>query len=258
MIVLAIAAHPDDIEMVMAGTLLKLISSGAEAHMWNLASGSCGTTVYSKDEIVRIRHSETEKSAKIANAFLHLHLVDDLEIFYDDRLLRKVAAVIRQVKPSILLVPSFDDYMEDHSITAQLAVTAAFARGMPNYRTIPEVEAWSGEVAIYHAQPSGNQTSMGEDVHPYRYVNVEPVLKQKRAMLMCHQSQVLWLDESQGVSSLENEMERRAKNLGQWSGRYVFAEGWRPHSRRGFSSIDFDPMGTLLSNDYWDDTNYKK
>ena len=54
---LAIGAHPADIEFMIAGTLLRLRDLGAEIHMWNLANGSCGTVVHTKDEIVRLRET---------------------------------------------------------------------------------------------------------------------------------------------------------------------------------------------------------
>ena len=61
----------------------------------------------------------------------HPPICDDLQIFYDDRTLRRVTAIVREVDPSIILTHSPQDYMEDHMNTCRLAVTAAFARGMP-------------------------------------------------------------------------------------------------------------------------------
>ena len=66
--VLAAAAHPDDIEFMMAGTLLLLRQAGAEIHMWNLANGSCGTLRHSKDEIIRLRAQEARDGARVAGA----------------------------------------------------------------------------------------------------------------------------------------------------------------------------------------------
>src|SRR5512139_3085847 len=98
LIVFAVAAHPDDIEFGMAGTLLELKAAGAEIHMWNLANGSCGTKDRPREEIIGIRQQEAAASALLAGAILHQPLVNDLEIFYEIALLRRVAAVIREVK----------------------------------------------------------------------------------------------------------------------------------------------------------------
>src|SRR5690606_16685869 len=120
------------------------------------------------------------------------------EIFYNDRLLRRVAAVVRRVRPSIVLTHSPVDYMEDHMNTCRLAVTAAFARGMPNYRTIPRLKPWPGEVVVYHAMPHGLCDPLGRPVVAGMWVNTETVQEIKRAALAEHVSQRAWLDASQG------------------------------------------------------------
>src|SRR5262245_7578626 len=134
---IAIGAHPDDIEFYMAGTLLQLRERGWEIHYLNVASGSCGTVRYSPQATRRIRAAESRAAAKILGAHFHPSITDDLEIFYTPELLRKVAAVIRVARPSFILTHPPQDYMEDHTNTCRLAVTAAFARGMPNFKTVP-------------------------------------------------------------------------------------------------------------------------
>ncbi|MEI6971274.1 MAG: PIG-L family deacetylase, partial [bacterium] len=122
-VVLAVAAHPDDIEFMMAGTLLLLKDSGAEIHMWNLANGCCGTARHSRAAISRIRAGEAKASAGLAGALSHPPLFDDLGIFYDKPSLARVAAVVRSIRPTIILTQSPLDYMEDHQNTCRLIVT---------------------------------------------------------------------------------------------------------------------------------------
>ena len=85
-----------------------------------------------------------------------------MEIFYDAPTLARLAAVMRQVDPEILLVHAPSDYMEDHKTACRLAVTAAFAREMPNFRTDPLLPPIAGPVTIYHAQPHGNRDPLCE------------------------------------------------------------------------------------------------
>jgi N-acetylglucosamine malate deacetylase 1 len=250
-VALAIAAHPDDIEFMMAGTLLLLKQAGAEIHMWNLANGSCGTVRYEREAIVRLRAAEAAASADLAGATLHPALVDDLAIFYEPGILAKVAAGIRIIKPEILLIPSPEDYMEDHTNTCRLAVTAAFARGMPNFVTDPPMPARDGAMALYHALPHGLHDGLRRPVQPEYYVNVEPMLAEKRAMLACHETQKAWLDVSQGMDSYLLEMEAMCRQVGTLSGRCVLAEGWRRHSHLGFASPDFDPLAEMLGDRGW-------
>src|SRR5512147_1682687 len=110
----------------MAGTLILLRRAGYEIHYMNIANGSCGTTEYSKEEIIAIRRAEAQAAAASIGALFHESLVDDLAIFYEPGLLARVAAVMRAVAPEILLLQSPQDYMEDHQNAARLGVTAAF------------------------------------------------------------------------------------------------------------------------------------
>src|SRR5687767_5665376 len=119
---IAIAAHPDDIELMMAGTLLLLKKQGYEIHYMNLSSGNVGTIEYDSETIKDIRLREAQNSASILGAHFHPPFCDDLEIFYEEKTLRRLASVIRDVKPNILLTHSPADYMEDHTNTCRLAV----------------------------------------------------------------------------------------------------------------------------------------
>src|SRR6266540_5515382 len=112
--VMAVAAHPDDIEFLMAGTLLLLGQLGLELHYMTFSSGNCGSMKTSPARTRRVRRAESMNAAKILGAKYHESICDDLEIVYSVPLLRALAAVIRDVAPSILLIPSPQDYMEDH------------------------------------------------------------------------------------------------------------------------------------------------
>jgi len=140
----AVAAHPDDIEFMMAGTLLLLGEAGYELHYLNIANGSCGTAVHSKEDIIRIRTAEARAAARLLGAMYHPPFVDDIDIFYENDLLAKVAAVVREVQPTIMLVPSPQDYMEDHVNAGRLAITAAFCREMRNFPTDPPIAPVGG------------------------------------------------------------------------------------------------------------------
>ena len=61
----AIAAHPDDIEFLMAGTLILLGRANFEIHYMAIANGSCGTSEHMPKEIIRIRRREARAAAEI-------------------------------------------------------------------------------------------------------------------------------------------------------------------------------------------------
>jgi LmbE family N-acetylglucosaminyl deacetylase len=246
MIALAAVAHPDDIEFMMAGTLLRLRDAGCEIHLWNLANGSCGSATLPPAEIAAIRLAEARAAAEVAGGTAHPPLFDDLGIFYDKPSLERVAAVVRQIQPDIVLTHSLEDYMEDHQNTARLVVSAAFSRAMANFPVRGGVPIYEKPVAVYHALPHGLKGPLRETLHADFFVDIAPVLSRKRAMLACHASQKEWLDRTQGMDAYLEEMERMSRDVGRMSGKYEFAEGWRRHSHLGFAPEDFDPLADFL------------
>ncbi|HLH56804.1 MAG TPA: PIG-L family deacetylase [Verrucomicrobiae bacterium] len=243
---IAIAAHPDDIEFYMAGTLLLLRDAGYETHYWNLASGNCGSAEQTSARTRRQRAQEARAAARVLGAKFHPSITDDLQIFYEAPLLRRVSALLRDVRPQIILTHSPQDYMEDHTNTARLAVTAAFARGMPNFGTRPPREAFDNELAIYHAMPHGLRDPLRRRVIPGQFVDTGRVHDRKTQALACHQSQQKWLDLSQGLNSYLGTMEETSLEVGRLSGKFRLAEGWRRHLHLGFSARDFDPLSQAL------------
>lgn len=248
--VLAIAAHPDDIELKMAGTLLLLKQAGWDIHYFNLSSGNGGSLDFDAEQTAAIRREEAQAAAKLLGATWHPPITHDLEIFYNQILLRQVAAVIREVQPSIVLTHPVEDYMEDHMNTARLATTAAFAHGVPNFTTTPPVPAYFHDVMLYHCMPHGGVDHLRRVVTPSAWVNTTTVHATAREALAAHRSQQGWLDASQGMSSYLTSMDEHSKLMGTWSRKFDFAEGWSRHLYLGFSHADRDPLATALGDNY--------
>ena len=244
--VFAVAAHPDDIEFVMAGALLLLGRGGYELHYMNVANGSCGSVSTGPAETIAIRTRESRAAAAVLGATHHEPLVDDLHIYYTPELVARLCAIVRQVEAEILLIPSPQDYMEDHVNTSRLMVTAAFCRNMPNFATDPPTGAVQNDVAIYHAMPVGLTDQLRDPVRADIYVDVSSVSAAKREALACHSSQKEWLDKSQGMDSYLNTMDELSADVGRMSDKFASAEGWRRHSCHGFAGEDFDPLGDAL------------
>jgi N-acetylglucosamine malate deacetylase 1 len=245
--VLALAAHPDDIEFVMAGTLLRLREGGWDIHYFNLSTGNCGSVRHDAATTRRLRLAEAKRAAKILGAHFHPPIADDLEILYDLKLLRRVAAIIREVKPSVLLTHSPEDYMEDHMSTARLAVTAAFARGMRNFVTTPKRAAVAGAVTVYHALPHGLVDGMHRKISAELFVDTTAVHATKLAALAEHRTQQEWLDVSQGMNSYLQSMDAMSRAVGKMSRRFQHAEGWRRHAHLGFCDETDDPLRKAMS-----------
>ncbi len=248
MTVLIISCHPDDAEFMMAGTALLLKRAGCAIHSINIANGCDGSTELGPAETAAVRRKEAMKAAALLGAEFHESLVDDLEVFYVQDLIRRVTALVRQVKPDIVLTQSMEDYMEDHMNTARVAVTATFMRGVPNYRSTPDQAAVLNDVMLYHATPHTLTDMMRRPITPEMYVDISGVIDEKEKLLACHASQKEWLDKTQGFDSYLKTMRDAAQAVGRMSGRYRYAEGWRRHSHVGFSRQDGNPIADLLKD----------
>ncbi len=242
----------------MAGTLLLLKRAGYEIHYMTLASGSCGSAEHNAAATRAIRRREAQRAAQILGARFHPCLVDDLEIFFELRTLRRLAAVVREVAPKIVLTHSPQDYMEDHMNACRLAVSAAFARGMRNFRTQPARRPVDGDVTIYHAMPHGLRDPLRRLVTPGAFVNTTSVHAVKRQALAAHHSQKAWLDASQGMDSYLQSMDAMSLAVGRMSRRFQHAEGWRRHSHLGFCGPDADPLRDALGKHYLVNAAYER
>lgn len=246
-IAMAAAAHPDDIEFMMGGTLIMLGNAGYELHYMNIGNGSCGSATMDAEETVITRTAEAKNAAALIGATFHEPLVPDIEILYEQPLIRKLCATVREIGPEILLLPSPQDYMEDHSTSSRLMVTAAFCRGMRNYETDPRTPPILDEMRVYHALPYGLRDQLRNRITPDFFVDITAAMDTKREMLSCHKSQRQWLDSSQGVDNYLRTMQDMSAEVGRTSEKYEFAEGWRIHSHLGFCAEDFDPLQAALA-----------
>ena len=248
--VFAVGAHPDDVEFNMAGTLALLARAGFEPHMMNVARSNLDSNELTESEITQIRRREAERSAAVIGATYHPPIVDDLMIFYEDTLLRQLSAVVREIRPAIVLLPSLSDYMEDHTNTARLVITACFSRAMRHYASDPPRDATDQDIYLYHAQPHLNVDGMRQLVVPDLFVNVSDTMATKREMLGCHESQRQWLDETQGLDDYLESMREAGAEVARLSGQtgWQYAEGFRQHSHVGFSTRDRNLLAEVLGD----------
>ena len=245
---LALFAHPDDIEFVAAGTLLLLRERGWDIHYMNMCTGNGGSVQMDGPTTALKRLEEGKAAARILGAQFYPPICDDLELTYEVKYLRQVAAVVRQAQPSIVLTHSPSDYMEDHMAACRLAVTAAFAHCIPNFQTVPPTDAYLHDVTLYHAMPHGLCDPLRQKLMAGAYVDTSSVHGHKREALAAHESQKHWLDVSQGMDSYLLSMDEASRAVGRLSGVFEFAEGWRRHLHLGFSARDIDPLKDALGD----------
>ena len=234
----------------MAGTLSLLVKAGFEPHMMNVARSNLDSNELPEAEITRIRRKEAERAANVIGATYHPPIADDLMIFYEDKLLRQITAIVREIRPTIVLLPSPNDYMEDHTNTCRLVVSACFVRAMRHYVSDPPREPTEQDVTLYHAQPHLNRDGMRNLVVPELFVDITSEIDMKLKMLGCHESQQQWLGETQGLDDYLSSMQLAGEEVARLSGRqgWTYAEGFRRHSHVGFSANDHDLLAEVLAD----------
>ena len=197
-----------------------------------------------------MRLREAQNAAQVIDAVYHPPIASDLLILYEEKLLRQMLAVIREVRPTIVLLPSLNDYMEDHTNTARLVVTACFSRAMRHFVSDPPREATDQDVYLYHAQPHLNRDGMRTLVVPDLLVDISSEMDTKLKMLACHESQRQWLGETQGLDDYLESMRQSGIEVARMREHrdWEYAEGFRQHSHIGFSAHDRNPLAEVLGD----------
>ena len=197
--VLALMAHPDDIEITCAGTLVLLKRAGWDVHLATMTAGDMGSMRLSRGKIARIRRREAAASARTLGATYDCLGFNDLTIICDERSKRRVSGLVRKRRPDLLITHPPVDYMADHEETSRLAREAAFASTMPNWKaTDSNARPCEALPVILYADPIDNADHFGRRV-PARYVvDVTPVIDVKERMLAAHESQRSWLRAQHG------------------------------------------------------------
>ncbi len=228
--VLAVMAHPDDVEILVGGTLLHLRTLGWKVGIVTMTAGDCGSLTLRSEEIARIRHAESKAAAKLLSAWHACVGLMDLEVFANAENLGKVVEVLREFDPDVLITHSPVDYMLDHEETSRLVRAASFAMAIPNYQTRQGVVAKRARStpALYYADPIEGINPLGRRVYPHFYVDIKKQLSMKKKILACHASQRTWLRTHHGVDEYIERVFAWAERYGRECG-VPYAEGFRQH-----------------------------
>lgn len=229
--VLCLHAHPDDPEILAAGTLALLAAAGHKVSIATMTAGDCGSDAHSPQEISDIRRSEAARSASIIGADYHCLGFHDMVIFNDDTSRRKVTAALRRHRPDIVLTASPLDYHADHEATSLLVRDACFAASVPNYGTAAFDPARSLPAIphLYFVDPVGGVDRDGNPQIPHFAVDVSTVFETKRRMLSQHESQRAWLQRQHGMDDFLDQMTAWCRKRGALAG-LEYGEGFRHYT----------------------------
>jgi LmbE family N-acetylglucosaminyl deacetylase len=244
--VLAIHAHPDDIEFQCAGTLLRLAEGGVEVHVATMTPGDCGSAELSADEIADVRRSEAARAAALLGAEYRCLEFRDLSICFDNPSRRRVAEYLRRVCPDIVLTAPPVDYMPDHEVTSLLVRDACFNAPIPNYLTGADdpADPIGGIPHLYYVDAVEGVDWYGEPQPAGFVVDVSEVFERKLEMLACHESQRSWLLKQHGMDEYLESCRRWGGERGAEIG-VAYGEAFRQH--RGHPYPGDDRLSQLLS-----------
>jgi LmbE family N-acetylglucosaminyl deacetylase len=225
--ILAIHAHPDDIETLGAGTLALLAAAGHSVRIVTVTAGECGASSTDLADTGRIRKAEAARAAALLGADYRCADLPDLGVFNDDASRRRVTEMLRWAAPDIVVTASPVDYHPDHEAVSLLVRDACFAASVPNYAT--------GEAAplaiiphLYFMDPIGGRDREGRWLTADFGVDIAQGFETKHAMLAAHESQVAWVARQHGIPDQLVSMEAWSRRRGRDFG-VPMAEGFRQY-----------------------------
>jgi LmbE family N-acetylglucosaminyl deacetylase len=230
--VLAIHAHPDDIENLSAGTLALLALAGHSVMIATLTAGDCGSTVHGREETAKIRRAEAATAAALIGADYRCLEFGDLCVFSDDASRRRVTEFLRQAAPELVIAASPADYHPDHEASSALVRDGCFAASVASYET-GAAAPLASVPHLYFMDPIGGRDREGRRIVPGFAVDVGEVFETKKKMLAAHESQVAWIAKQHGVADPLAAMEAWTRPRGA-DFAVALAEGFRHYRNEPF------------------------
>lgn len=248
-VALAFMAHPDDAEILCAGTLVRLADAGWEIHLATAAPGDCGTMTHDRWQISAIRTAEAIKAAGLIGAAYHCLDERDGFIVYDKPSIQKTVDLFRRITPTLVFTHAPRDYMLDHEQASLLARAASFLYGAPNASAFP-LRPGSAIPHLYYCDPLEGIDALGQPVAPTTWIDITAQLPLKTQMLSAHASQRDWLLAHHGVDEYILAMQRHAAQRGQQI-KTAAAEAFVQHRGHAY------PRNDLLQELFGRQTNPK-
>ena len=221
--VLAVGCHPDDLEIACGGTLRKYVEQGAEVYTCHVANGNQGHVVIEPKELAEIRAREFEAASAIIGAkqTFNLNVGDMLVNCHDPEIMDAMADVVRCTRPDVIITHNDTDYMLDHTETSRIVTNGSFCSGL-NHRP-RKFEAFTSFIPVFFMD-----TLAGVGFEPTHYVDITNQIDTKIRALECHESQLKWMYEHDGIDFAD--MVRTCSKYRGYQCGVAYAEGFRPYN----------------------------
>jgi LmbE family N-acetylglucosaminyl deacetylase len=236
-VALSLLAHPDDAEILCAGSLLRLAERGWDLHIVTATPGDCGSATLPADEIAALRRAEAAAAAQLLGATYHCLEERDVKVVFDRASNRKAIDLFRQLAPTLVFTHPRCDYMLDHEQTHLLTRSATFSYPIPNASPLPLVEG-SQIPWLYYTDPvEGLDPYSGQLVTPTTVIDISAQIERKAELLACHASQREWLRAHHGMDEYLDAMRRHGALRGQ-AINATFAEAFVQHRGHAYPATD--------------------
>lgn len=228
--ILAVFAHPDDLELSVGGTMLKMQHLGYKTGALDVTRGEMGTR-----GTVEGRANEAEDAAAILNLHVRENLgLSDGHVFADDASRTELVRALRRLKPKVVLTHQIGDSHPDHDHIAQLVRECSRLVAMRNY------DAETGDEKI--APPIVAHNVFSRSLVPSFIVDVSDFLDQKMAAIGAHKSQFYDAESSEPETMLTGkDYLAREESRSRYFGSLIGAQAGEPFYVREALNVD-DPI----------------
>jgi bacillithiol biosynthesis deacetylase BshB1 len=231
--VLAIFAHPDDMELTVGGTLLKMKSLGYKTGALDVTGGEMGTRGTPEG-----RAGEAMEAARILKLDLRENLgLSDGHVFADDESRTRLVRVLRRLKPQVILTHQADDPHPDHNHIAQLVRESARLASMRKYDEAFGLERTNVPIVAHNV--------FSRLLAPSFIVDVSEFLEQKMQSIKAHKSQFYNPESDEPETRLTGEgFLDELENRSRYFGSLIGTAAGEPFYVREALNVD-DPIALL-------------
>ena len=231
--ILAIGAHPDDVELGCGGTLAKLISEGKKVAIVDLTQGELGTR---GTNITRAQEAGSASEILGISARENLKLKDGF-ILNSEEYQMQIVKMIRKYQPEIVLANAVDDRHPDHAKAAKLVSDACFLSGLVKIETELDGEhqkQWRPKQVFHYIQ--------WKHITPDFVIDISNFMEKKIKACLAYKTQLYDPDSKEPMTPIATKdflesLTYRAQDLGRLSG-VEFAEGFTTEKLLAFKNFD--------------------
>ena len=231
--ILAIGAHPDDVELGCGGTLAKLISEGKKVAIVDLTQGELGTR---GTNVTRAQEAASASEILGISARENLKMKDGF-ILNSEEYQIQIVKMIRKYQPEIVLANAVDDRHPDHAKAAKLASDACFLSGLVKIETELDGEnqkQWRPKQVFHYIQ--------WKHITPDFVIDISNFMEKKIEACLAYKTQFYDPDSKEPMTPIATKdflesLTYRAQDLGRLSG-VEFAEGFTTEKLLAFKNFD--------------------